>query len=117
MSIPDSKSDLSSSSDCPPCPGKPVLERIASKAAEIGQGFTIRPALPTRRRRMVGAWCFLDHVGPMSYGRGKGINVGPHSHTALQTFTWVIEGEMLHRDSLGCEQIIRPGQVLLCCVA
>jgi redox-sensitive bicupin YhaK (pirin superfamily) len=62
---------------------------------------------------MVGAWCFLDHIGPMSYGRGKGINVGPHPHTALQTFTWVIEGEMLHRDSLGYEQIIRPGQVNL----
>jgi len=61
----------------------------------------------------VGAWCFLDHIGPLSYGRGKGINVGPHPHTALQTFTWVIEGEMLHRDSLGCEQIIRPGQVNL----
>jgi redox-sensitive bicupin YhaK (pirin superfamily) len=90
-----------------------VLDRIASKTAEIGPGFTVRRALPTRQRRMVGAWCFLDHIGPMSYGRGKGINVGPHPHTALQTFTWVIEGEILHRDSLGSEQLIRPGQVNL----
>jgi redox-sensitive bicupin YhaK (pirin superfamily) len=62
---------------------------------------------------MVGAWCFLDHAGPAQYGPGKGLRVGPHPHIGLQTFTWMIEGEILHRDSLGSEQIIRPGQVNL----
>ncbi|MFT3906745.1 MAG: pirin family protein [Steroidobacteraceae bacterium] len=89
------------------------MERIAAHAAEIGAGFTIRRALPTRRRRLVGAWCFLDHLGPAQYAAGQGLHVGPHPHIGLQTFTWVIEGEILHRDSLGYEQIIRPGQVNL----
>ncbi len=90
-----------------------ILERIEAHSAEIGTGFTVRRALPTRARRMVGAWCFLDHVGPADYAPGNGLNVGPHPHIGLQTFTWMIEGEILHRDSLGCEQIIRPGQVNL----
>lgn len=103
----------SQSRDCPPCPGRPVLERIASRQAEIGKGFVVRRALPTRARRMVGAWCFLDHAGPVEHGPGEGLRVGPHPHIGLQTFTWMIEGEALHRDSLGYEQIIRPGQVNL----
>lgn len=90
-----------------------ILERIEAHSAEIGTGFTVRRALPTRARRMVGAWCFLDHVGPADYAPGNGLNVGPHPHIGLQTFTWMIEGEILHRDSLGYEQIIRPGQVNL----
>ncbi|MGH8506748.1 MAG: pirin family protein [Stenotrophobium sp.] len=113
MSSTDPQAQPSRSSDCLACPGRPVIERIESRAAEIGDGFTIRRALPNRRRRMVGAWCFLDHAGPASYGRGKGLNVGPHPHIGLQTFTWMIEGEILHRDSLGSEQVIRPGQVNL----
>lgn len=103
----------SHSSDCPACPGKPVLERIQARVAQIGEGFTIRRALPNRQRRMVGAWCFLDHAGPADYAPGQGLRVGPHPHIGLQTFTWMIEGEVLHRDNLGFEQIIRPGQVNL----
>jgi redox-sensitive bicupin YhaK (pirin superfamily) len=60
---------------------------------------------------MVGAWCFLDHAGPVT--QGSGLHVGPHPHIGLQTFTWMIEGEVLHRDSLGSEQLIRPGEVNL----
>ena len=90
-----------------------VLERITANSAEVGKGFTVRRAIPTKARRMVGAWCFLDHVGPANFDRGNGMNVGPHPHIGLQTFTWVIEGEILHRDSLGFEQIIRPGQINL----
>lgn len=71
------QSEGSRSTDCPACPGKPVLERIETRAAQIGEGFTIRRALPTRQRRMVGAWCFLDHAGPADYGPGKGLHVGP----------------------------------------
>jgi redox-sensitive bicupin YhaK (pirin superfamily) len=62
---------------------------------------------------MVGAWCFLDHAGPMEFGRGGGMGVGPHPHIGLQTFTWMIEGAVMHRDSLGNEQLITPGQVNL----
>jgi len=91
----------------------PVLERISSHRAEVGRGLTVHRALPTRARRMVGAWCFLDHAGPYDHGPGEGLRVGPHPHIGLQTFTWMIEGEVLHRDSLGYEQVIRPGQVNL----
>jgi redox-sensitive bicupin YhaK (pirin superfamily) len=90
-----------------------MLERIETRAAEIGGGLIIRRALPSRRRRMVGAWCFLDHAGPMEFGRGGGMGVGPHPHIGLQTFTWMIEGAVMHRDSLGNEQLITPGQVNL----
>lgn len=62
---------------------------------------------------MVGAWCFLDHLGPVDDRAGGGLAVGPHPHIGLQTFTWMIEGEVVHRDSLGNEQVIRPGQVNL----
>ncbi|HET8869344.1 MAG TPA: pirin family protein [Aquabacterium sp.] len=89
------------------------VERIVARPSSLGEGLTIRRALPTRERRMVGAWCFLDHIGPVVFGAGQGMHVGAHPHTALQTFTWMIEGEVLHRDSLGTEQIICPGQVNL----
>jgi redox-sensitive bicupin YhaK (pirin superfamily) len=90
-----------------------MLERIETRAAEIGGGLIVRRALPNRRRRTVGAWCFLDHAGPMEFGRGGGMGVGPHPHIGLQTFTWMIEGAVIHRDSLGNEQLITPGQVNL----
>lgn len=89
------------------------IERIAARPADLGNGMRVHRALPTRARRMVGAWCFLDHAGPVSFAPGQGMNVGAHPHTCLQTFTWLIEGEVLHRDSLGNEQVIRPGQVNL----
>jgi len=88
-------------------------ERLETRNAEIGGGLTIRRALPNRGRRTVGAWCFLDHAGPMEFGAGGGMHVGPHPHIGLQTFTWMIEGEVVHRDSLGNEQLITPGQVNL----
>ena len=86
---------------------------IPTRDALLGEGMTIRRALPSAQRRMIGAWCFLDHFGPVDATRGEGLRVGPHPHTALQTFTWPLAGEILHRDSLGYEQIIRPGQVNL----
>jgi len=89
----------------------PGAERIEARTAEIGGGLTIRRALPNRRRRMVGPWCFLDHAGPMAVADRAGLRVGPHPHIGLQTFTWMIEGAVVHRDSLGNEQLITPGQV------
>ncbi len=103
----------SGSRDCPPSPGQPVAEAIPTRDAVLGEGMTIRRALPSRQRRMIGAWCFLDHFGPVDARRGDGLRVGPHPHTCLQTFTWPLSGEILHRDSLGYEQLIRPGQVNL----
>ncbi|HET7931145.1 MAG TPA: pirin family protein [Rhodanobacteraceae bacterium] len=89
------------------------LERTETRNAEVGDGLIVRRALPSKTRRMVGAWCFLDHLGPVAYPAGGGLNVGPHPHIGLQTFTWMIEGEVVHRDSLGNEQTIAPGQVNL----
>jgi quercetin 2,3-dioxygenase len=89
-----------------------ILERIETRAAEVGDGLMVHRALPNRRRRTVGAWCFLDHAGPVE-AAGSGLHVGPHPHIGLQTFTWMIEGAVVHRDSLGNEQLITPGQVNL----
>ncbi|HEJ9094070.1 pirin family protein [Serratia odorifera] len=108
MHDPDSFDSSSSA-----CSGRHSMQRIAVRHADVG-GIAIQRALPTRERRTVGAWCFLDHAGPAVFnGSSEGMDVGPHPHIGLQTFTWMIEGEVLHRDSLGSEQIIRPGQVNL----
>jgi len=88
-------------------------QRIAARHADLGGGFAIARALPTASRRTVGAWCFLDHAGPARFPPGRGMQVGPHPHIGLQTFTWMIEGEVQHNDSLGNRQVIRPGEVNL----
>lgn len=90
-----------------------MIERLEARASTIGGGLQIRRALPHRQRRTVGAWCFLDHAGPLVYPPGEGLRVGPHPHIGLQTFTWMIEGSVVHRDSLGNHQVINPGQVNL----
>lgn len=92
--------------DAPPSP--PTFERHDSREVELG-GMRVRRALPKRQRRTIGAWCFLDHMGPADVAMA----IGPHPHTGLQTVTWLLEGEALHRDSLGSEQPIRPGQLNL----
>lgn len=88
-------------------------ERFAAREAIVGENLPIRRAIPNPRRRLIGAWCFLDHAGPSTIASGPGVRVGPHPHFGLQTFTWPIEGEILHRDSIGSEQLIVPGQVNL----
>ena len=90
-----------------------VLQRIESSTTTLGEGMRIRRAIPTRERRMVGPWCFLDHFGPVDVSQGKGMRVGPHPHIGLQTVTWLYEGEIFHRDSLGSQQPIVPGQLNL----
>ncbi|MBL8415124.1 MAG: pirin family protein [Propionivibrio sp.] len=89
------------------------IVRIEARIVDLGEGMLVRRFLPSRQQRMVGAWCFLDHAGPVDFAPGHGMHVGAHPHIGLQTFTWLIEGKVLHRDSLGNEQIIRPGQVNL----
>ena len=83
-----------------------------AKDAEVG-GFRVRRALPRRSLRTVGAWCFADHMGPEVVTETSGLDVGPHPHIGLQTVTWLIDGAVLHTDSLGSEQLIRPGQLNL----
>lgn len=106
------KTQLSDSKDCPAASQKPVCQKILTREAQIGDNLTIRRALPHKDRRMIGAWCFLDHFGPLDLKQG-GLNIAPHPHMGLQTFTWTLHGEILHRDSLGSTQVIKPGQVNL----
>src|SRR6185437_14356783 len=79
----------------------------------LGRYTTVRRLLPQRKCRMVGAWCFVDHFGPEDVSGRPGMQVPPHPHTGLQTVTWLVEGEIVHRDSLGSDQRIRPGQLNL----
>ncbi len=89
-----------------------MVEIIVSHEAEVG-GLPVRRALPRRPHRTVGAFCFLDHFGPVDLEQSDGMQVGPHPHIGLQTVTWLLEGDVLHTDSVGSEQPIRPGQVNL----
>ena len=88
------------------------VEVLASTTAQVGE-LTVRRALPRRAHRTVGAWCFADHMGPTAVTEEHGVDIGPHPHIGLQTVTWLVAGEILHRDSLGSEQLIRPGQLNL----
>lgn len=76
-------------------------------------GFSVRRLLPTAKRRMVGPWVFFDHMGPARFPAGTGIQVRPHPHIGIATVTYLFEGEILHRDSLGSLQPIRPGDINL----
>ena len=92
-------------------PPRPTIEVAGSREAQVG-GFRVQRALPRRGRRTVGA-CAFDHLGPASVSPERGLDVAPHPHLGLHTVTWLFTGEVVHRDSLGSEQVIRPGQVNL----
>ncbi|MGE0255339.1 MAG: pirin family protein [Alphaproteobacteria bacterium] len=83
---------------------------LAPRARDIG-GFEVRRVLPDGRRRTVGPFVFFDHMGPARFAAGQGIDVRPHPHIGLATLTWLFDGEIMHRDSLGTVQAIRPGEV------
>ncbi len=87
-------------------------ELTGARIARVGD-IEVRRLLPLRRRRSVGAWCFVDHYGPTSVDGVAGMQVPPHPHIGLQTVTWLLDGTVLHRDSLGSAQLIRPGQLNL----
>lgn len=93
------------------CPG-PVREAIPAREMALGDLAILR-LLPAPKRRLVGAWCLLDAFGPLAFRDGKPMNVPPHPHIGLQTVTWLLDGEVLHRDSLGCEEMARPGTLNL----
>lgn len=83
---------------------------IEPRARDLGD-FTVRRALPDRRRQRVGPFIFFDHMGPAQFDPGTGVDVRAHPHIGLATITYLFEGEILHRDSLGYVQPIRPGAV------
>lgn len=85
---------------------------LKPRSADLG-AFSVRRALPTAKRKMVGPWIFFDHMGPAHFSAGQGINVRPHPHIGIATVTYLFEGEILHRDSLGSVQLIRPGDINL----
>jgi len=88
-----------------------AVDILPSRRADVA-GTPVRRALPRRARRTIGAWCFLDHFRPEDPDDPPGM-IGPHPHIGLQTVTWLLDGESLHTDSLGSEQLIRPGQLNL----
>jgi redox-sensitive bicupin YhaK (pirin superfamily) len=87
-----------------------IDQLIAPRARDLG-GFEVRRVLPHGRRRMVGPFIFFDHIGPVQFAPGRGVDVRPHPHICLATVTYLFEGTLMHRDSLGCVQLIRPGDV------
>jgi redox-sensitive bicupin YhaK (pirin superfamily) len=92
-------------------PGNSVIDLlIEPRTRDVGE-FTVRRALPDRRRQRVGPFIFFDHMGPAEFRPGTGVNVRAHPHIGLATITYLFEGEILHRDSLGYVQPIRPGAV------
>ncbi len=90
-------------------------ELLPGREVVIGtrNGTVVTRILPNKERRLVGAWCFADHYGPNDITGAPGMSVSAHPHAGLQTVSWLIAGEILHRDSVGSEQLIRPGQLNL----
>ena len=84
---------------------------IAARRRDLGNGFVVRRVLPSPLRRMVGPFAFVDHMGPVELQPGMGMDVRPHPHIGLSTVTFLFDGEVVHRDSLGIDQVIRPGDV------
>ncbi|HWL05254.1 MAG TPA: pirin family protein [Xanthobacteraceae bacterium] len=103
----------------PPAAAPPasVAQVVAARTSDLG-GFTVRRALPvaglrTVQPRMVGPFIFFDHMGPAFFDAGQGLDVRPHPHIGLATLTYLLEGEIMHRDTLGNAIAIRPGEVNL----
>jgi redox-sensitive bicupin YhaK (pirin superfamily) len=90
-----------------------AVDVLEARKAAIGDGTEVRRLLPQRKLRTIGAWCFLDHYGPDDVSKGPGMQVPPHPHIGLQTATWLFDGLVLHRDSLGSRQMIQPGELNL----
>jgi redox-sensitive bicupin YhaK (pirin superfamily) len=90
-----------------------VTEALQARAFDLGDGTIVRRLLPQRRLRTVGAWCFADHYGPDDVRATPGMQVPPHPHTGLQTVSWLLEGEIVHRDSLGSLQRVGPRELSL----
>ena len=99
--------------DCMLSTGCDLIDTIITPREKDLGGFSVRRTIPTSNRKMVGPWIFFDHMGPAEFAAGDGINVRPHPHINLATVTYLFEGEILHRDSLGSYQTITPGDINL----
>lgn len=97
--------------NCTECQTTPDVELIIDAQPRDLGGFSVRRVLPSPARRAVGPFIFLDHMGPADFAPGTGIDVRPHPHIGLATVSYLFEGEILHRDSLGSLQAISPGAV------
>ena len=100
--------------DDPKCHEEPsdvVAQVVEPRERDLGDGFVVRRVLPAPRRRMVGPFIFWDEMGPVTLAPGRGLDVRPHPHIGLATITYLFEGEIFHRDSLGSDQVIWPGEV------
>lgn len=84
---------------------------ISPKSTDLGDGFTVRRALPFAKKKMVGPFIFFDHMGPAGIDSIHGLKVRAHPHIGMSTLTYLFEGEIMHRDTLGNEQLIRPGEI------
>jgi len=89
-------------------PSAATLEALPGRLTDLA-GLPIRRLLPRSGRRLVGPWCFLDSYGPLEFAAGKPIDVAPHPHVGLQTVSWLLEGEIVHNDSLGLRGSGAPG--------
>lgn len=89
----------------------PVATLLTGKAADLGGGLTVLRAVPQAALRSIGPFVFVDHFGPTDFAVGAGMDVRPHPHIGLATITWLFDGEIIHRDSLGSLQPIAPGDV------
>jgi len=87
------------------------LDLLEGRDVPLGRYTVVRRSLPNKTRRTVGAWCFLDHFGPEDVTGKPGMRVPPHPHIGLQTVSWLLGGEVRHRDSVGSDQVIYPGQL------
>ena len=90
---------------------EPVHELLTGKQVSLGGSTVVRRLLPNLGRRMVGAWCFVDHYGPDDIASEPGMQVAPHPHIGLQTVSWLHDGEVEHRDSLGSLATVRPREL------
>lgn len=95
---------------CKSAPPGPVDLVVEPGVKDLG-GFRVRRALPSAQRRMVGPFIFFDHMGPVEFAPGDGMDVRPHPHIGLATLTYLVAGSILHRDTLGSETMIEPGAV------
>jgi redox-sensitive bicupin YhaK (pirin superfamily) len=91
--------------------GGPEELVLTARRVYLGKTTEVSRALPDQQVRMIGAWCFLDHYGPEDVSDGPGMQVWAHPHTGLQTVSWLLEGEIEHRDSVGSDARVRPGEL------
>jgi len=91
--------------------GGPEELLLTARRVPLGKTTEVARALPDRQIRMIGAWCFLDHYGPEDVSGSPGMQVWAHPHTGLQTVSWLFDGEIEHRDSLGSQAMVRPGEL------